>query len=517
MIPWEPRRGWLRIGLASLEMLCLVPVLFALHRPLRLDALAVWVGLWVVQCLWILAVDLLSAAQADAPEEGQSGSSEDHVAALIFASILVSSVILVRVLLYPTTPLGQFTWIGAAMRGLVSFEEGIGPELLVILTNILLWQRALQSGTPNLHFHGLTARVRRLWSFSLGAAVYVTLISPIDLLPPALAAFPIGLMCLVVGRSDEKATAAGSVGRPLRWWHMAELAIVVLAVWGFGLMLSAAPTAWLVSFLDIVFGLILLGVLQVLLVLVFLLYPVVLEIVGFFMRAFDVTDVTPPSLEEPGAFLSEEIPLIRAIEQLPPWALDLLRIGALVLVLMGAALLVTIIWRAARPRRYGSVQRERSRWALPDGSFLRQGLARVQDVLALARQIGIGQQLLAATSVRNIYANLTRMATQRGYPRQKHQPPDRYVDDMARAFVGFEQPLQRITAAYMRVHYGDHPIERAELEQIQSDYREIRDALQAGSLQQPTAGRPQLQGRSDNHAHHDQDVQDRAGNQNGED
>jgi hypothetical protein len=478
VIPWDASRGWLRIGLAGLEVTCLVPVLYTLYRgPIGPNPIVVWALLWGALCLWMLIVDLLSSAQGDIAEDRQGGLSTDAIPLLIFASILVSSVVLVRVVLYPSHPVDDFTWVRLALQRAASFEGGINPEVLLILTNTLLWQRALQqSEASGLHFHSLTARVRWLWSFSLVVTVYATSVTGIDLLVPALVAFPIGLMCLVVARSDEKATAVGSIGRPLRWHNLAELAVIVLAVWGLGMALLAAPTGWLATLLDILFGLLLLVAMQVLLVLVFLLYPVVLAGVEFLIRALEVQDVTPPDLEAPGAFLSEDNPAIRAIEQFPTWALDLLRVGALLLVLVGAALLVALVWRAARPRRRGRVQGERSRWLLPDGSFLRQGLARVQDVLALAGQTRIGHQLLAATSVRNIYANVTRLATQRGYPRQKHQPPDRYVDELVKAFAGFEQPLQRITTAYMRVHYGDHTIELAELEQIQSDYRAIRDA-----------------------------------------
>ncbi len=483
MIPWEQRRSWLTIGLAGLEMACLVPVLFALYRnPLGLDAMTLWIGLWAVQCLWILVVDWLSAAQSDAADGSQPGLSQSQVRSLIFAGILVSSVILVRVVLYSGIPLGRLTWVGPALRGLFFFESGISPELLLILTNILLWQRALQSGSSSLHFRSLVARIRWLWFFSLASAMYVSVTTHADPVRPVLAGFPIGLLCLVIGRSDEQATAVGSMGRPLRWWHLAEWAVIVLAVSGLGLLFAATPMGWLGTLLDTLFGLILLVIMQILLVLVFLVYPLVLRGIDFLMRRLEIVDVMPPGLQDPGVLLSEEIPAIRALTQLSPLALSLLRIGALLLVVVGAALLVSLVWRAARPSPRRRVHREKSRWAIPDGSFLRQGLARVQDALALVRQIGIGEQLLAATSVRNIYANLTRLATQRGYPRQKHQPPDRYLNEMIEAFAGFEQPLQRITAAYMRVHYGDYAIERAELEQIQSDYREIRKAAESQVL-----------------------------------
>jgi hypothetical protein len=82
--------------------------------------------------------------------------------------------------------------------------------------------------------------------------------------------------------------------------------------------------------------------------------------------------------------------------------------------------------------------------------------------------------LLAAISVQNIYANLCRLARQRGYPRHPAQPPDDYLPVLAQAFSGQEEALTRITAAYMRVHYGDRPVTPDELAEVRRDYRLVR-------------------------------------------
>jgi hypothetical protein len=82
--------------------------------------------------------------------------------------------------------------------------------------------------------------------------------------------------------------------------------------------------------------------------------------------------------------------------------------------------------------------------------------------------------LLAAISVQNIYANLCRMARQRGYPRHPAQPPDDYLPILSQAFAGQDEPLARITAAYMWVHYGDQPVTAAELAQLRQDYNRVR-------------------------------------------
>jgi hypothetical protein len=107
------------------------------------------------------------------------------------------------------------------------------------------------------------------------------------------------------------------------------------------------------------------------------------------------------------------------------------------------------------------------------GSALRRGLDRLRALWNLARQYGFGPRLLAAVSVQNIYANLQRLARQRGFPRKVSQPPDDYLPVLMMAFPGCDAPLNRITNAYMRVHYGDLPVEPPELAALRADYEEV--------------------------------------------
>jgi hypothetical protein len=94
------------------------------------------------------------------------------------------------------------------------------------------------------------------------------------------------------------------------------------------------------------------------------------------------------------------------------------------------------------------------------------------------RRFGVSRQLLAAVSVQNIYANLCRLARQRGYPRRPAQPPDAYLPVLTQAFAGHEEALERITAAYMRVHYGDRSVSMDELSALRADYRAVREGEQ---------------------------------------
>jgi hypothetical protein len=100
----------------------------------------------------------------------------------------------------------------------------------------------------------------------------------------------------------------------------------------------------------------------------------------------------------------------------------------------------------------------------------------LRDLAGLVGRFGLSRDLLAAVSVQNIYANLCRLGRQHGYPRRPAQPPDDYLPVLQGIFGGQADALARITAAYMRVHYGERPVSAGELAQLRADYRRVREA-----------------------------------------
>ncbi|MDQ3247869.1 MAG: DUF4129 domain-containing protein, partial [Chloroflexota bacterium] len=147
-------------------------------------------------------------------------------------------------------------------------------------------------------------------------------------------------------------------------------------------------------------------------------------------------------------------------------------------LVMGIVLLVLGLFWLFFVRRSQSVRSDESEESAQE----RIGLGELGDLwsrlrawAALTRRYGLGSGLLAAISVQNIYANVSRLARQRGYPRPPAQPPDDYLALLGQAFPGQDQPLARLTEAYMRVHYGDHPVAEGELDQLRADYALIRE------------------------------------------
>jgi len=164
---------------------------------------------------------------------------------------------------------------------------------------------------------------------------------------------------------------------------------------------------------------------------------------------------------------------------LPPSLLTALRYGGVLLALLIVlgAVLLSLDRIRARQRTEESEEELEEEITLGGGT-LGRGLRWLRDRAGLVRRFGIGRELLAAISVQNMYANLSRLGGRRGYPRHPAQPPDRYLPDLVEAFGGHREALSRITLAYMRVHYGDRPVTFGELARLRRDYDQVRSAEQ---------------------------------------
>jgi hypothetical protein len=162
----------------------------------------------------------------------------------------------------------------------------------------------------------------------------------------------------------------------------------------------------------------------------------------------------------------------------PPWIWSILRYLLVLLAIALALGLVLIFLERVSARSDGreESEEEESEELSLGGAALARGVRWLRDMAGLVRRFGLSQQLLAAISVQNLYANLCRLARQRGYPRHPAQPPDDYLPVLAQAFPSQLEALARITAAYMRVHYGDLPVSPAELAQLRQDYHKVQQS-----------------------------------------
>jgi len=425
--------------------------------------------------LWILALELLNRWDLGSPWYQLS------VALLLVLSTLV----VVRFWLHWDAALGDLSWLRSTFDALFNFHRGLRPELVLVLANLLLWQRATSATSRSLDFFNVGVSFRLgilLLILGGGLLMHVTGQDVTGLFWLYLG---LGLMCVSLARIQDKASSGGSVGKPLPGRRVAQLgAAVVLTVGGVaGLSLAYTPSSirtalgW--------FGPLwrALGVLMEPAARVFLwLLEVIINglywllsrlLVGQNLRFLD-------DLRERFAGLLSLLPRSEGAPiTLPPWLMAILRYGGVLLALLIAVGIILLSLERIRSRHgEEDAEEELEEEVTLGGGTLGRGWRWLRDRVGLVRRFGVGRQLLAAISVQNMYANLCRLAGQRGYPRHPAQPPDRYLPVLVEAFGGHREALSRITASYMRVHYGDRSVGIGELARLRQDYDQVRTSEQ---------------------------------------
>ena len=478
MILTNRRLRLLYIALAGMDMAVLLPWLvsvslfWARNGDLRAERLAtllmqspllLFAAFWGVMLLYMLLADLLNHANIQAPLR----------AVAILGVLALTSLLAVRLLLYTDAAPNDFRWLRETILAVVNLVTGVRGEILLIVTNYFLWWRVAGYTDRSLEFTsiGLSFRLGMLlvivgsalfayWTDqSTAAIIYLTLF------------FTFGLIAVALARIDQKAVgAANSSGAILPWNRFAQLAITVTGILTASLAVATvytpsllrtvlgwfAPLGWLVQW-------ILTGIA---LALFWLLTPL-FEWLAARIQAI-IAETPPQQLNEPPPPL-EPVSLTEMVQQV---AFLRYCIGAA--IIFTALLLLLILFTRMSRRERNTDQEETApvEGSLQPGRF-NFGLDRLKDWFALLGRYGVGSHLLAAISVENIYANLTRLARRKGYPRRPAQGPDSYLPILMQAFPGHETELNAITAAYLRVRYAERPITQEELDSLRSAYAAI--------------------------------------------
>jgi hypothetical protein len=103
-------------------------------------------------------------------------------------------------------------------------------------------------------------------------------------------------------------------------------------------------------------------------------------------------------------------------------------------------------------------------------NLLQKGLEGLADALRG------GLRYFYGLSVRRIYANVGRLAAQKGYPRALHQTPNEYLEQLSLAFPDRSADVRVITQAYVQAHYGAVPDSRDEVERLRAAWLRIKDS-----------------------------------------
>jgi len=473
------------VALAGMEATVLIPFLLLLFRlewlwreaeMLRLVSpvsllLSVWLG--------------LAGAMAVVDFVGRSRLSDQRYRLTVAGLVLLTGLLAVRLFVYPGAGLFDLGWLAATAGAVINFHQGLYPATFTLLLVLFLWLRASVTSGRLLTFFSVSGSFRWGGLLLLAGGGTLAVRSPVQAPAATLAAVlfvMLSLLALSLARSDEKAEgAANSTGAALPWDRLGQLLLAVTATVGLGLALagffSPQRVRAMLAFFNPLWGL--LGELLSLVLLA--LSWVVEQLVHWLfalLRLLFVDAELPEIPDNPVApFVMPELAERAGLEGAPgsESLLFLLRAGftVVVLALFVGVIYVLLVRRRVRPQAEDGEDAQAEGLGA-GGDALRRGWQRLRNLADLVRRYGLGRDLLDAISVENLYANLSRLARERGQPRLASQPPDDYLPLLALAFPGQQDGLARITEAYMRVYYGEQRISGEELESLRTVYEQIR-------------------------------------------
>ncbi len=481
MLLWDRRRRPVLVAWAGMEMAWFTPLLLLVAFWFGLPswpALPLFLLSWGGLLTWLIVLDLLNAAAPPAPRYRLA----------VIGALLLSSLLAVRVLFYPALPLGDLGWLSAVSRALFDWQQGPRRELLLLLANGFLWQRAASTTERERDYLYLRERFRTGLLLLAGAGGLLTALAERDVLLFVWLYAILGLAATVVARANTRRYSIHSPSQILKGGRFTQL----LALVGVVVLLGVALSSWFTPERTTQLLAPVWVVLSYLLTLLYFLFMAVVSriaqvvvpwLLALFQSWFEDLDadvytlLSPPQSPDPEPLADLEA--AAATEAMIPE--PLLRVFGVLFIIALIVVPVLLVLRRLRPsRREGALSDEDAEQEPLSlgGLFDRLG-AGLRDAAGMVRRFGLSRELLDAISVQNIYANLCRLAARRGYPRPPALPPDRYLRLLEEAFPGHAAALAEITAAYMRVHYGDQSVSHASLARIRERYAEIQETPNA--------------------------------------
>ncbi|MCB9137620.1 MAG: DUF4129 domain-containing protein [Caldilineaceae bacterium] len=470
-------RAWvMRADPETVAALGTGPTNAALLGLVTAPAVATFTIFWLVMLLYMLVMDLLNRSLVETPLREL----------ILVAAIMATALLCVRFLLYPSAPPADMHRLSNFFSALFNFPQGRRPELAVLLVNFLLWFRVASLTGRELSFFNVGLRFRLGLLLSILGGGLLNRFAPASRpngLVYLLIFFAFGLVAAALARMDEKALRSPeSRGATLPWprfWEMLGAAGLTLGgAWALARFYTPAAIRTVLGWFSPLWNLLGAAAGYLLLGVAWLLTPIMEAVIAYLRRLleqaglFDELNQQQAPLELPSAGELSQVDVAQFLNQWPA-----VRYG---LVVLGLALALGIIrlfmHRRTAQRMANEVEEYGAEQPHGGDNLLRKALDTLRNWGDLIRRYGVGTQLLAAVSVQNIYANVGRLARGRGHPRPPSQPPDEYLPALMQAFPDRAEQLRRITDAYMRVEYGEHPVTAGELEQLRADFRAVQQA-----------------------------------------
>lgn len=400
---------------------------------------------------------------------------------------ILSSLLLLRVVVYASYGWSDWSWIGAFGWELSNVMQHISPPLFVFAASLYLWFRGISLaqrdiGVDSVGFSFRVGIVAFVWLFLVQIAV------PSPRYPAlVMAYFTLGLVAVGLARIEGVSQSRIGVRSP---FNVSWMGILVGSV--AGLLAVSGTVAWLLSWRNLsrlagflrplwtVLGRLTSPIAAVLAwVLQYVLNLLIRLLSGFFSYLGGEQGLSP----ETGVRL-EQLQQGQQTQGIILFVLQVLKWGLLAFVL--ALMLAVIAFSVDRLRRArdddGALQQATWESRLPESRAddNANGWQRLWDALQeqLARLRGDDYSLV---SVRRIYASLQRLAAASGYPRPEAATPYEYMTTLTRGFQESEREIRLITEAYVRTHYGQRSFPPEYVQEVRDAWLAIRARKEQGA------------------------------------
>lgn len=481
------RHELLYLGFALMEIALFTPVVLVILGWARYwPPLQVSLWLLLVMLLPLNLIRLMGLLQWDLKRQRR----------LLLLGLVLTIFQSWRLLLYNDGSLFDFSWMRQFLNSL-----GEGGNLLwtrdlsVFLVTAFVWWRGIRLATRYPEINNVGLRLR------LGGLIFLPLIIwfsgaflNANIVPFILLFFLAALMVISLVRAEniEQERSGTAATLNARWFAVVAAAafLIVTGAAVLTALIAGEPLFLLVTWLTPLWQALQFGATVSGAILFELIYPAAEVVAGLIQWLAGilggVLGQLSATLQATNILGNLDSPLIptptETVEVVGPTL-----IGRSTTALIMIALLVLValaLGRSYQKATFAARDSQKSRSRIDEDE--EQGRGR-----RFLERIGLFRQWRTAASIRRIYKQMCRAATDAGYPRVATETPYEYLRTLGKVWTEYAAETQLITEAFVRVRYGEVPETEEELELIRSAWRRL-EAVEPAQRDQQTSSGPTL-------------------------
>ncbi len=470
----------------------------ALLTPFAL-AIMGWARYWQpgLVLLWLLILMLFAFNLARLMSAVQL--PPQHQQTVMALTLFLVVIVTLPTFFHGSSPIFRFAWVGELLAAINERGNNLWlQDVLVFGLIVLVWARGLALGQREYSIHRAGLRLR------VGGLILAPLVIWLantrllwDSSPYILLFFLAGLTAVALIRAEEieKGQTGQSVSLDPRWLTAVLLAslLTIFMAGTLTILISGESANSIIGWLAPVWnGLRMTGAVA-LTTLFFLLVPF-LELVDVFVNFIGrILEVIYPWLSEQWAyfgkiigkfFIDRRVPLLPLDEDsgagfletrlifdnIEGLGFEVSRNVQIILLLLAVALILAVALLVSRLYQQTSI-------AIRPGGRSTSHTDDDEDegnlLQRLLGRLGLLRDWQTAVSIRRIYRKMLHAADGSGYPRLETETPYEFLNTLAKAWPDNQQETRLITAAYVKVRYGELPETEQELEAIKAAWRTL--------------------------------------------